>query len=274
MHVPELRRAALAALQVPDPAAKCRAVSDLAALLPPVDTAAALEEPAQLPGRPPQPRLVPPKDVPQRSLTTIEGRAALLHALAHIEFNAINLALDACWRFAGMPAEYYRDWLHVAAEEAQHFGLLQAHLATLGFAYGDFPAHDGLWQMARRTRDDVLARMALVPRTLEARGLDASPLVRRRLVGAGDHAAAAIIDVILRDEIGHVSIGNRWFHHLCRERDIEPVSSYLRLTGEYDAPRLHGPFNLAARRQAGFLPAELAALEESTSTTAGPAQEP
>jgi len=243
-----------------EPATKGAAVAALAKSAPPVDAGPRVADPGDLPGRPERPHLVAPKAVPQRSMATREGRAGLLHALTHIEFNAINLALDACWRFAGMPEAFYRDWLQVAAEEAQHFALLQAHLASLGYAYGDFPAHDGLWQMAERTRDDVLARMALVPRTLEARGLDASPQVRQRLVGAGDHAAAALVDIILRDEIGHVAIGNRWFHTLCRERHIDPVPTYRHLTERYRAPRLHGPFNLAARRQAGFLPEELAAL--------------
>ena len=162
-----------------------------------------------------------------------------------------------------MPAAYYCDWLKVAAEEALHFRLLTDHLATLGVRYGDLPAHDGLWQMAERTSADVLARMALVPRTLEARGLDASPAVRDKLASVGDHAGAAIIDVILRDEIGHVACGNRWFHHLCRERALEPVAAYVALTARYDAPRLRGPFNLAARRAAGFLPEEIVALSAS-----------
>lgn len=256
----ELRHAALDALRIADPAAKCAAVAALAAVDAEPDCTACLDEPPDLPGRPPRPQLVAPRAVPQRAVGTTEGRAGLLHALAHIEFNAINLALDAVWRFAGMPADYYRDWLRVAAEEAQHFGLLAAHLATLEVRYGDFPAHDGLWQMAERTGDDVLARMALVPRTLEARGLDASPAVRDKLLSAGDLAGAAIIDLLLRDEIGHVATGNRWFHHLCRERTLEPVSTYAQLTARYRAPRLRGPFNLAARRAAGFLPEEIVAL--------------
>ena len=260
----ELRRAALDALCLADPAAKCAAVAALGAQPRPIDPRAAItdsnREPDGLPGRPRHPRLVAPKDVPQRSLASRDGHQRLIHALAHIEFNAINLALDALWRFGGLPDDYYRDWLQVAIEEAQHFGLLQRHLATLGAAYGDFPAHDGLWQMAERTRGDVLARLALVPRTLEARGLDASPQVRARLVGAGDAAGAEIVDVILRDEIGHVAIGNRWFHWLCRARDIDPVATYGQLTERYQAPRLRGPFNLTARRAAGFLPEELAAL--------------
>lgn len=256
----ELRRGALEALCIDEPGAKCAAVSMLAAADASVDCEAVIAGPSGIPGRPPRPLLVPPKDVPQRAVGTREGRAGLLHALTHIEFNAVNLALDAIWRFAGMPVAYYRDWLRVAAEEAEHFSLLEAHLNALGFGYGDLPAHDGLWQMAERTRGDVLARMALVPRTLEARGLDASPLVRQKFVAAGDLVAAAIVDRILRDEIGHVAIGNRWFHALCRQRDIDPVAVYGDLTRRYRAPRLHGPFNFPARQQAGFLPEELAFL--------------
>jgi len=191
---------------------------------------------------------------------TTEGRAALIHALAHIEFNAINLALDAIWRFSGMPHEYYLDWLHVATEEALHFSLLDAHLQTLGYRYGDFPAHNGLWEMAEKTADDVLARIALVPRTLEARGLDASPPLRAKLAQAGDQAAAEILDIILRDEIGHVAIGNRWYNWLCAMRGFDPVSTYALLAAQYKAPALRGPFNLDARRAAGFSETELAAL--------------
>ena len=219
-----------------------------------------IDEPEGLPGRPARPELVEPKRLGRRSMQSDEGRAVLLHALAHIEFNAINLALDAVWRFAGMPAVFYSDWLKVAAEEAHHFSLLSARLAEFGHAYGDFPAHDGLWDMCERTRGDVLARMALVPRTLEARGLDASPPIRARLKQAGDHASAAILDVILRDEIGHVLIGNHWFRHLCSQQALDPHLTYARLAEEYHAPKLRGPFNFEARRDAGFDEAELAAL--------------
>ena len=219
-----------------------------------------IDEPADLPGRPVQPELVVPKRLGRRSMQSDEGRAVLLHALAHIEFNAINLALDAVWRFTGMPAAFYSDWLKVAAEEAHHFSLLSARLAELGHAYGDFPAHDGLWDMCDRTRGDVLARMALVPRTLEARGLDASPPIRARLKQAGDHQSAAILDVILRDEIGHVLIGNHWFRYLCSQQALDPHLTYMRLAEQYHAPKLRGPFNFEARRDAGFDETELAAL--------------
>jgi uncharacterized ferritin-like protein (DUF455 family) len=215
-----------------------------------------------LPGRPQKPELVSPLLVKPRSMRTIEGRAALIHALAHIEFNAINLALDAIWRFVRMPDEYYSDWLRVAAEEAFHFSLLSRHLQTLGYRYGDFFAHNSLWDMAEKTKNDVLARMALVPRTLEARGLDASPPVRAKLAQAGDEAAAAILDIILRDEIGHVAIGNRWFAWLCEQRELDPVAIYATLASQYKAPALRGPFNLEARRAAGFSETELAALTQ------------
>ena len=227
-----------------------------------LDTQAVLATDVAVPGRPEKPLLVAPRQLKHRSMVTVEGRAALVHALAHIEFNAINLALDVIWRFAGMPEQYYADWLQVAAEEALHFSLLEKHLQTLGFAYGDFDAHNSLWDMAEKTSADLLARIALVPRTLEARGLDATPAVRAKLAQAGDHAAAAILDVILRDEVGHVATGNRWFGWLCNERGLEPVAAYAELAVRFNAPVLRGPFNLAARRAAGFSEQELALLSQ------------
>jgi uncharacterized ferritin-like protein (DUF455 family) len=218
------------------------------------------EQASQMPGRPERPALVSATAVPARSPFTPEGRAALLHAICHIEFNAINLALDAVWRFAGQPEAFYLDWLRVASEEALHFGLLRAHLQSLGHDYGDFDAHDGLWTMCARTQDDIVARMALVPRTLEARGLDATPLIQAKLTRAGDARAVEILDVILRDEIGHVAIGNRWFHQLCEERGLDAVALYPELVKRFDAPRIRPPFNEAARRAAGFTEAEMAFL--------------
>ncbi len=156
-----------------------------------------------------------------------------------------------------MPDAYYTDWLRVAKEEAMHFSMLTAHLQLLGFSYGDFPAHDSLWEMVEKTRGDVLARMALVPRTLEARGLDAIPPLRAKLAQAGDLAAAAILDRIFDDEIGHVEIGNRWYRYLCEQRGLEPRATYAVLAAQYEAPVLKGPFNIAARRQAGFTETEL-----------------
>ncbi|TFV89355.1 ferritin-like domain-containing protein [Oxalobacteraceae bacterium OM1] len=225
-----------------------------------LDPASPMTPAAPIPGRPDRPSLVSPLQVKHRSMATVEGRAAMIHALAHIEFNAINLALDAVWRFPDMPRAYYGDWLKVAAEEALHFSLLAAHLVKLGCGYGDFPAHNSLWDMAEKTAGDVLARMALVPRTMEARGLDASPPVRAKLAQAGDAEAAAILDIILRDEIGHVAIGNHWFGFLCNERRLDPLEVYAELAARYKAPPLRGPFNLEARRAAGFTEAELAAL--------------
>ena len=213
-----------------------------------------------MPGRPAKPQLVPPLDLPKRSMRTIEGRAALIHALAHIEFNAINLALDAIWRFENMPNNYYHDWLKVAAEEAYHFSLLNANLQSLGYEYGSFVGHNSLWEMVDRTKNDVLARMALVPRTMEARGLDASPALRNKFSQVDDLAMAEILDIILRDEIGHVAIGNVWFNWLCDERKLEPIATFARLCVEYSAPKLKPPFNLEARRLAGFSEAELALL--------------
>jgi uncharacterized ferritin-like protein (DUF455 family) len=225
-----------------------------------LDADAALDTALPLPGHPDRPELVSPLSVPRRAMNTPEGRAATIHAMLHIEFNAINLALDAVWRFAGMPRDYYADWLRVADEEALHFDLLASHLGTLGHAYGDFPAHNGLWELAERTRHDALARMALLPRTMEARGLDVTPGLKARLTQAGDTAVGAIMDVILRDEIGHVAIGNRWFNWLCERRGLEPVAAYAALAAEHRAPQPRGPFNLDARRAAGFSERELDAL--------------
>jgi len=230
-----------------------------------LDTQAGLQAQTTIPGRPALPELISPKFVKHRSMRTSEGRAALIHALTHIEFNAINLALDAIWRFAGMPPAYYVDWLQVAGEEALHFSLLAGHLETLGHRYGDFAGHNSMWEMADKTSGDILARMALVPRTLEARGLDATPRTRAKLAQVGDEAAAAILDIILRDEIGHVAIGNHWYKVLCDERGLDPLTTYADLALHYKAPVLRGPFNLDARRAAGFSEPELDALQgEST----------
>ena len=260
MNTPELRGGALAALRTVDPVAKVCAVHALAAAAPPPDPTRELRPPEDIPGRPARPALVRPADLARRPAGTPEGRAALLHAIAHIEFNAINLALDAAWRFGAMPETYYRDWLRVADEEATHFSLVCERLAAHGAAYGDYPAHDGLWEMAAKTTADVLARMALVPRTLEARGLDASPAIRAKLAAAGDETSARVIDVILRDEIGHVAIGNRWFRFLCARRGLDVGRAYAELAAAHGAPRLRGPFNLPARRAAGFDEDELHAL--------------
>ncbi len=260
----ELRAAALQVLRLPDPVAKAAAA--LVLLDTPgasIDPAASLVHAGTLPGRPARPALVAHTALARRSPFTTAGRAALLHAVTHIEINAVDLALDAVWRFPGMPDVYYRDWLRVASEEALHFSLLNAHLGTLGHAYGDFDAHDGLWTMVEKTASDITARMALVPRTLEARGLDATPPMQAKLRQAGDLRAVEILDIILRDEVGHVAIGNQWFRWLCERDGYEPISHYATLALRHGAPRLRPPFNLAARRAAGFTDAEIDALSRN-----------
>ncbi len=210
------------------------------------------------PGRPARPSLVLPRELPLRKLTTEEGCAAFLHALAHIEFNAINLAWDAVHRFRGLPSDYYNDWVRVADEEAYHFGLLRDRLRTLGRDYGDFPAHNGLWVMAQKTAFDPLVRMALVPRVLEARGLDVTPGMMRRLRDIGDVKSAVVLEIILRDEVGHVEIGSRWFRYFCKQRGLEPDSTYKELLQKYMKGKLRQPFNEEARKAAGFSDGELA----------------
>ncbi|VTU31311.1 ferritin-like domain-containing protein [Variovorax sp. PBL-E5] len=263
------RLGALAALRLTDPDRKVLATRAVAAGMGeqpvPVDTVRTPGDEAGVPGRPERPLRVAATAVEKRSPFTTEGRAALIHSICHIEFNAINLALDAAWRFDGMPEAYYRDWLRVADEEAQHFTLLHAHLRTMGWHYGDFTGHDGLWAMCEKTKHDVLARMALVPRTLEARGLDATPLIQARLrrVDTPDAlAACAILDIILRDEVGHVAIGNRWYRWLCEREGCDPIAHYRVLYRRHEAPRLRAPFNLEARARAGFTDEELRALAD------------
>ena len=211
-------------------------------------------------GHPAKPELVEHRQVPQRSPATPEGRARLLHAIVHSEFTAINLALDHAARFHGLPQAYYNDWIEVAAEEAEHFILLRQRLLALGHDYGDFPAHGSLWEMSERTAHDPLIRMALVPRLLEARGLDATPPIQRRLEQAGDEASARALDIILRDEIEHVGLGDRWFREFCGQRGLDPENHYRALLREFKAPWPQTPMNESARLQAGFSPAELAAL--------------
>ncbi|TCK17786.1 uncharacterized ferritin-like protein (DUF455 family) [Thiogranum longum] len=212
-------------------------------------------------GRPRRPRLVAPRALPRRSPASREGRIALLHAIAHIEFNAINLAWDAVYRFRGLPDRYYHDWSRVAAEEAYHFRLLAARLAELGSSYGDMDAHDGLWATAARTAHDPLVRMALVPRVLEARGLDVTPGMIERLDKVGDNATVGLLEIILRDEIGHVEIGTRWFRHLCAQRRLDSGQTFQRLLSEYMQGQVRPPFHYEARRRAGFSDSEMRHLE-------------
>jgi len=228
------------------------------AALPELPSALAVKQP----GRPARPVLVHFSRLPRRRLTTPQGRGAFLHALAHIEFNAINLAWDAVCRFPGMPREFYLDWSRVAGEEAAHFSLLDARLRELGFRYGDFPAHAGLWEMAEKTAHDVLVRIALVPRVLEARGLDVTPGMIARLQAGGDTDSAAILERILADEIGHVEAGSRWFRYLCGQRELDPLATFRHLLRQYMPAPVKQPLNRPARRAAGFAAEELAMLED------------
>jgi len=221
------------------------------------DPAASPPEPIGPPGRPAKPRLVNARQLPQRGLGSDEGRAALVHAVAHIEFNAINLAWDAVYRYRGKPEAYYRDWASCANDEARHFALLSDRLAELGHAYGDFDAHDGLWAMAEKTADSDTARMALVPRVLEARGLDVTPGMIERLRGLGDERTVAILEVILREEVAHVAAGTRWYRHCCERDGIDPIETFFTLLRDYMGVSLRGPFNRPARLQAGFVEEEL-----------------
>jgi len=211
-------------------------------------------------GHPEKPELVEPSKVRRRRLGSEAGRAALIHAVTHIEFNAINLALDAVYRFRDMPRQYYIDWISVAADEVRHFQLLSTRLQSMGFSYGDFPAHNGLWEMAHKTADDCLKRMALVPRVLEARGLDVTPGMIERLKTAGDYDTVRILEIILEEEVRHVEIGSYWFRLCCDQRGLESESAFLALVKEYFKGSLRGPFNIPARMRAGFTQREMDAI--------------
>ena len=225
-----------------------------------IPTEASPPEPIGMPGRPPRPRLVHPRDLPRRGFGSDEGRAAFIHAVAHIEFNAIDLAWDAVYRFRGMPNAFYADWVSVARDEARHFAILRARLRELGHDYGDFDAHNGLWEMAEKTAHDGLARMALVPRVLEARGLDVTPGMIVKLRSLGDDATADILDVILREEVAHVAAGSRWYRWHCERARVEPRARFRELLREHATGVLHKPFNTEARLQAGFDLDELESL--------------
>jgi len=258
-----LHAASRQCLDLCDPVRKCDAVRQLWAdyqagsVAPDPDYPVA---PIGPPGRPSRPALVDPSAVPRRRLGSAAGRAALVHAIAHIEFNAINLALDAVYRFRDMPGAYYSDWLSVAADEARHFRLLQDRLTDYGVAYGDLPAHNGLWEMAEKTADSCLVRMALVPRVLEARGLDVTPGMIERLKTAGDPETVAVLEVILEEEVRHVAIGTHWFRHCCGAQGLDPEPTFLSLLRSRYGGSVRGPFNLQARYRAGFSHEEMQAL--------------
>jgi uncharacterized ferritin-like protein (DUF455 family) len=256
MPAASLREGAVAVLATPAPEDKIALTHALAAAwhsgtLPIGDGPA----PPPRPARPPRPELRLPRDMPKRrSGGSTASRVALLHAIAHIELNALDLAWDLIARFgtAALPRDFYDDWLRVADEEATHHGLLAGRLAFYGATYGDLPAHDGLWQAAEATAHDLLARLAVVPLVLEARGLDVTPVMIASLDKAGDAASADVLRIIYRDEIGHVAIGRRWFDAICTERGLAPETSWPDLVRRHFKGQLKRPFNTAAREQAGL----------------------
>lgn len=233
-----------------------------------IDADAPPPEPIRMPGRPARPKLVHPRELPRRGFGSDEGRAAFIHSVAHIEFNAIDLAWDAVYRFRGMPPQFYADWVQVAHDEARHFAMLRARLKGFGRDYGDFDAHNGLWEMAEKTAHSARERMALVPRVLEARGLDVTPAMIVKLRQLCDDATADILEVILREEVAHVAAGSLWFRWLCEREGIAPEPEFRRLLVEYGRGVLHGPFNLQARSAAGFSDEELAALQAAVTEVA------
>ncbi len=251
-------------LEISSPEEKCQAVNDLSFAVQGgnfVFDPHTPVKPMGVPGRPDEPGLVEPAKLHRRRLGSALGRAALVHAVTHIEFNAINLALDAAFRFREMPRQYYLDWLTVAVDESRHFLLLSARLQSMGYKYGDFPAHNGLWEMAQRTAEDCLHRMALVPRVLEARGLDVTPDMIRRLQAAGDVETAGILETILEEEVRHVEIGSHWFRNCCDQRGCDPEITFQKLVKKYYSGSVRGPLNIPARIKAGFTQRELDALQ-------------
>lgn len=257
--------ALLSALNECDPEVKCRLAGEIHAglsdgLLHRAPSASPVD--FRFAGRPAKPELVVADAVHPRKMNTPEGYAAMLHAICHIEFNAVNLALDAAYRFRNLPPEFTADWIRVAKEEAHHFRLMRARLQANGFDYGSFEAHGHLWDMAYKTAFDPLLRMALVPRVLEARGLDVTPAIRAKVAQKGDAETCAVLDIIYRDEIGHVQTGNYWYQYLCRERGLEPVALFRKLVSRYDLFIFRGYVNIEAREEAGFSRFELDMLED------------
>ncbi|WP_342386899.1 ferritin-like domain-containing protein [Ignatzschineria larvae DSM 13226] len=253
------------ALYETDPALKCSKVRNLheslqiGRVVPYADHDIAEILPA---GRPEAPRLVHPNDVPRRGLGSKEGILALVHAICHIEFNAINLGLDAAYRFRNMPRQFYKDWISVANDEAKHFGLLAGYLEREGSYYGAFEAHSGLWDSAERTAHDPLIRMALVPRVLEARGLDVTPGIINKLKQAKEEDVVAMLHIILEEEEGHVLVGNHWYRYLCNARNLPPKETFFALLDEY-GQTLKPPFNIEARLRSGFTQEEIDFLVDS-----------
>jgi uncharacterized ferritin-like protein (DUF455 family) len=266
LPISNLAAAARAVLCEPDPRAKVarthltaadwRAGRSTALNLVAAADATTITTVPERPARPALPQLMAPRLMPRRRLGGVRGRIALLHAVAHIELNAIDLAWDLIGRFAALdwPAEFFDDWVDVAADEARHFTMLAARLNELGASYGDLPAHDGLWEAAMATSHDPLARLAVVPMVLEARGLDVTPAMIARLQRAGDDASAALLEVILREEVAHVAAGQRWFSYLCRRRSLSEHETWRELVAAHYRGVPRPPFNEAARRAAGMAP--------------------
>ena len=260
-----LNQACYSAIMISEPSEKCEATHELYSQFRngelDIDDDQHVIEIAE-PGRPDKPELVAPKYVKKRGISTETGRINLMHAIAHIEFNAINLALDAAYRFRKQPKQYYSDWLKVADDEARHFQMVCDYLQQHGCSYGDYPAHNGLWDMAIQTQHDIIARMALVPRVLEARGLDVTPAMIKKLINAGDHQAAEILTVIYNDEITHVEVGSRWFKHQCKLNNLPVENTFEQLVEHFLHGTLRGPFNYEARIQAGFSDQEMKKLND------------
>lgn len=223
---------------------------------------------ADRPGRPDRPELLAPRMVKKRNLSSVAGRVALLHAIAHIELNAVDLALDIVGRFAGepMPRTFYDGWMQVAYEEAKHFKLVRSRLRALGADYGDLPAHDGLWQAAHDTRNDLAARLAVVPLILEARGLDVTPSLQSRMLETGDHESAAVLDIIYNDEKKHVAIGAKWFRFLCHRQRRNPEETFKKLVRANFRGQLKAPFNDLARAEAGLTPSFYRSLSSANAS--------
>ena len=252
----DLGTAAVAVLETADPRAKAQAARDAAARwLSREIEAVGRGDPPERPARPARPELQPPGAMPRRRIgPDVAGRVALLHAVAHIELNAIDLAFDIVARFgdAGLPVAFFDDWITVGDDEARHFLMLADRLVELGAAYGDLPAHDGLWQAATATADDLMCRLAVVPMVLEARGLDVTPGMIEKFDAAGDDRSADILRVIHEEEIGHVASGRRWFEHLCAERGCAPHETWRAIVEARFKGGLKPPFNEASRERAGF----------------------
>ncbi len=259
MSKPDLFEELYRIILINDPSEKCDAVHKLSGCF--QDIYSQNHDQAAIkittPGLPNNLELVAPRELKRRGIKSQTGRNILMHAIAHIEFNAINLALDAAYRFRNEPEEYYQDWIKIADDEARHFALIRAYLNQNLCEYGDYPAHNGLWEMAVKTGKDIVARMALVPRVLEARGLDVTPGMIDRLTAVQDTEAVAILETIFQDEIGHVRTGSKWFSYQCKLRGLEPRSTFKKMVEQHLHGELKGPFNIAARLQAGFDELEL-----------------